>query len=140
MRARVYPDAVRRPGVLAAVAALAFLSGCAGDPDPVPSHGPIATFEVAGGETFKVELATPELVDHAERLLEGEDVSSIPLGTVVRGDPGPNEPWSWHLDPATFQFAFQTTEVCDGIPSEVEDGTVTSPDYCPWSASIVSID
>jgi hypothetical protein len=58
----------------------------------------------------------------------------------VRGDPGVNAPWTWHIDPATFSFADATTEVCDGIPSFVEDETVTSPDYCPWSAQVVAVD
>lgn len=110
------------------------LAACSAEPS-----NPVATFEVAGGETFRVELATPELVEHAEKLLAGEDVASIPNGTVVRGDPGVNEPWSWHLDPETFEFARFTTEVCDGIPSFVEDESVTSPYYCPWSATITEI-
>lgn len=100
----------------------------------------VATFEVAGDETFKVELATPELEEHARALLAGENISAIPLGTVVRDDPGVNAPWSWHLDPATLEFAFATTEVCDGIPSFVEDGTVTSDQYCPWSAEVIAVD
>ena len=112
------------------------LAGCA----PTSSaHDPIAVFEVAGGEQFKVELATPELVAHAEQLLNDEDVAAIPLGTVVRDDPGVNAPWSWHIDPATLEFADMTIEVCDGLPSYVEDGTVTSDQYCPWSAELVDI-
>jgi hypothetical protein len=109
------------------------LSGCA------PESNPIATFRVVD-ETYKIELATPELVAHAEALLAGEAVASIPNGVVVRDDPGPNAPWSWHIDPATLEFADMTIEVCDGLPSYVEDGTVTSDQYCPWSAEIVSID
>lgn len=103
------------------------------------SRNPVATFQVVG-EQYKIELATPELVAHAEALLAGEDVASIPLGRVVRDDPGPNAPWSWHIDPATLEFAEMTIEVCDGLPSYVEDETVTSPDYCPWSAEIIAID
>ena len=83
---------------------------------------------------------TPELVDHAERLLAGEPIASIPLGTVVRDDPGPNAPWSWHIDPASLEFAEITIEVCDGLPSFVEDGTVTSDQYCPWSAQVIAVD
>lgn len=62
------------------------------------------------------------------------------LGRVVRDDPGVNEPWSWHIDPESLEFAEITIEVCDGLPSHVEEGVITSPDYCPWSAEIVSID
>jgi len=124
---------VRRVAVVVMLLALA---GCApAAPQPV-----VATFEVAGDETYKVELATPELIEHAERLLAGEEVAAIPLGTVVRDDAGVNEPWSWHIDPATLEFADVTIEVCDGLPSYVEDRTVTSEQYCPWSAKIVKID
>ncbi|HEU4842314.1 MAG TPA: hypothetical protein VFT09_12750, partial [Ilumatobacteraceae bacterium] len=78
--------------------------------------------------------------DHARALLAGEEVASIPLGTVVRDDPGVNAPWSWHIDPATLEFADMTIEVCDGLPSFVEDGTVTSDQYCPWSAEVVAVE
>ncbi|SDH57831.1 BP74-related protein [Agrococcus jejuensis] len=124
------------------------------DPSAGPSDGPtvepsdapdeleppvVATFDV-GDESFRVELATPELVEQAEAVLAGTSGSTIPNGIVVRDDPSVNEPWSWHIDPATFEFAFQTTEVCDGIPSFVEDETVTSPYFCPWSARLVSLE
>ncbi len=117
------------------LASAVVLSGCVQAP-----HVPVATFEVAGVETFKVELATPELEAHARALLAGEDVAAIPLGTVVRDSPGPNAPWSWHIDPATLEFADVTIEVCDGLPSYVEDRTVTSDSYCPWSAKVVAIE
>jgi hypothetical protein len=123
---------VARAALVAAVASLA-LAGCG------PQGNPVATFDVVG-EEYKIELATPELVAHAEALLAGEDVAAIPLGRVVRDDPGPNAPWSWHIDPTSLEFAEITIEVCDGLPSYVEDETVTSPDFCPWSAEIVSID
>ena len=100
---------------------------------------PVATIQVVG-ETYKIELATPELVAHAEALLAGEEVAGIPLGRVVRDDPSVNAPWSWHIDPTTLEWADVTIEVCDGLPSYVEDGTVTSPDYCPWSAKVIAID
>lgn len=100
----------------------------------------VATFQVAGDETYKIELATPELIAHAERLLAGDQIAAIPLGTVVRDDPDVNEPWSWHIDPSTLEFADVTIEVCDGLPSHVEDGIVTSDQYCPWSAKVIAVD
>ena len=118
-----------------ATAAVLLLAGCT----PAPQH-PVATFEVAGVETYKIELITPELVKHAEQLLKGDDVAAIPLGRVVRDSPGVNKPWSWHIDPKTLEFAEITIEVCDGLPSYVEDHTVTSKDYCPWSAKVIKID
>ena len=121
--------------VVAATAAILLLAGCT----PALKH-PVATFQVAGDETYKIELITPALVKHAEELLKGEKVAAIPLGRVVRDSPGVNEPWSWHIDPKTLEFAEITIEVCDGLPSYVEDRTVTSPDYCPWSAKVIKID
>ncbi len=122
-----------RLAAAAAIVAVVTLVGC------VPQKNPVATFRVVD-ETYKIELATPELVQHARDLLAGEEVASIPNGRVVRDDPGVNAPWSWHIDPTTLEFADFTIEVCDGLPSYVEDGTVTSDQYCPWSAEIVSID
>jgi hypothetical protein len=109
-------------------------------PPTTASPYPVATFEVAGQETYKIALMTPELVEHAKGLLAGEEIAAIPLGTVVRDSPGPNAPWSWHIDPATLEFADVTIEVCDGLPSYVEDGTVTSDQYCPWSAKVIAVD
>jgi hypothetical protein len=120
--------------------AIVVLAGCADDgPDGAAPGAAVATIQVVD-ETFKVELITPELIEHAEQLLAGESVAGIPLGTVVRDDPGVNAPWSWHIDPATLEFADMTIEVCDGLPSFVEDGTVTSDQYCPWSAEVIAVD
>ena len=33
-----------------------------------------------------------------------------------------------------------TIEVCDGLPSHVEAGVVTSDQYCPWSAKVIAVD
>ncbi len=124
--------AIRMPLAAAALLAVVALTGCV-------QKNPVATFQVVD-ETYKIELTTPELQEHARDLLAGEDVSAIPNGKVVRDGGGVNVPWSWHIDPATLEFADQTTEVCDGLPSYVEDGTVTSDYYCPWSAEIIAID
>jgi hypothetical protein len=110
-------------------------TACAGPPDDVPS---VATFDVEG-QTFKIELVTPELVAHAKALLAGEEVPAIPVGRIVRDDPSVNTPWSWHIDPETVEFADFTTEVCDGLPEYVEDGTLTSDIYCPWIATVVDV-
>lgn len=125
-------------GLMAAAGAVAALSGCSPQSE-APLSRAVATFQVVD-QSYKIELATPELVEHAQKLLDGEEVSAIPVGTVVRDDPSVNEPWTWHIDPATLEFADFTTEVCDGLPEYVEDGTVTSGVYCPWSAKITAIE
>jgi hypothetical protein len=30
-------------------------------------------------------------------------------------------------------------EVCDGLPSMIEDGTITSDRYCPWNAEVIDV-
>jgi len=102
------------------------------------SGAPVATIRVVD-ETYRIELADPEALAIARQLLAGQIPPMIPDGRVVRDDPGPNAPWSWHIDPASLEWADMTTEVCDGLPSFVEDGTVTSEWYCPWSAEVVEI-
>lgn len=105
---------------------------------PSPAAPSVATFEVEGQE-FKIELDTAELVQNAQDLLDDKEAPSIPVGNIVRNDPSINTPWSWHIDPASVEFADMTTEVCDGLPEHVEDGTLTSNIYCPWGAKIVSL-
>ena len=124
-------------GLLVALAIAAVLSSLV----PASTGPTVVTFEVAGyaDETYKIELATPELIEHVKQILAGEDVALIPNGLVVRDDPGVNAPWSWHIDPASLDFADVTTEVCDGLPSYVEDGTVTSPYFCPWSTKVIDL-
>lgn len=127
-----------RPGL--SLVALLTIAACGDDGPDAAGSNPVATFQVAGGETYKIELATPELADHARRLLAGEEVAPIPNGIVVRDDPGVNAPWSWHIDPASLEFADMTTEVCDGLPSFVEEQIVTSDRYCPWLAEVIAIE
>jgi hypothetical protein len=51
-----------------------------------------------------------------------------------------NTGYSWHIDPASVEFAQSSTEVCDGRPSYVEDGSHASERFCPWSAVVVEIE
>lgn len=120
----------------------AALAGCAAPPRTDPIGAPaVATFRVAGEEEYSVELATDELVDHAIELMNGGEQGRIPNGLIVRdGDGGVNSPWTWHIDPESLEFSDFTTEVCDGLPSYVEDGTLTSDRFCPWMAEVVGIE
>lgn len=122
-------------GVLAITAMAVTLAGCG------PSGPTVATIRVAGDQTYKVELATPELIQHAQDLMNGTtEEGRIPVGLIVRDSPSVNAPWSWHIDPSSLEFADAATEVCDGLPEYVEDGTLTSDYYCPWSTEIIAID
>jgi hypothetical protein len=99
----------------------------------------IVTFKVAN-EEYRVLVIDPDNVAIVEKLLAGEEAPPIPNGIVVRGDPSVNAGWSWHIDPDSLEFADATTEVCDGRPSFVEEGTITGDHFCPWSAKVVAVE
>jgi hypothetical protein len=128
--------------VVAAVAAV-ILAACAGPSGSAASSQTAATvvvtFEVADDERFKVLLVEPADIDIARRLLADQDAPSIPNGRVIR-ETGVNTGYSWSLDPNDIEFGDVTVEVCDGLPSDVEAGTISGDRYCPWSAEVVAID
>lgn len=131
--------------VLVLLAALA-VTGCTAGSGASPSSAPsgsggsvVVTLDVVG-ETYRIELTDPADIEIARKLLAGEPAPAIPSGVVVRGDPGVNTGYSWHIDPATVEFADMAIEVCDGRPSDVEANEITSDRFCPWSAKVVAID
>jgi hypothetical protein len=99
----------------------------------------IATFQV-GDEQYRVLIIDPVQLAIARKLLAGKQAPQIPNGRIARGDGGVNQPWTWHIDPRDFEFADMTIELCDGLPSYVEDGTLTGDRFCPWSAKIVDLE
>ena len=142
---RVSPS--RTFGALALIATVVAACGGGdggGDASAAPSvvDGPaVVTFQVGDEETYQVLLTEPDDIDTARRLLAGEDAPSIPNGLVVRdGEPTVNTGYSWEIDPADFEWADVTTEVCDGLPSDVEAGVITSDRYCPWSAVVTAVE
>jgi Domain of unknown function (DUF6438) len=102
--------------------------------------GIIVTFRVADSEQYKIRLTDPADIEVARKLLDGKEAPSIPNGVVIRGSSDVNLGYSWHIDPDTVEFADVTTEVCDGLPSDVEKSLITSERYCPWSAEVIAID
>ncbi len=123
----------RSPFAVCLALSLAACSGAA----TRPTTGAIVTFNVAS-ETFRVRLTSPEQIDAAQRARAGSP-ARIPNGRLVAGTQV-NTGWSWHLEDV--EFAEVTIELCDGRPSDVErEGTSYGGGrYCPWSATIVSIE
>jgi hypothetical protein len=112
-------------------------------PSPTPSPTPRlgigeVTFRV-GEEEYRILITDVADLDIAQQLLDGEEAPGIPNGKIVRGVTSVNEGWSWSIDPATLEFADVTTEVCDGLPSYVEDGSLTGEYFCPWSAEVIDV-
>lgn len=126
--------------------ATVLLAACGDDndqPAASPSQEPgaigvVVTFSVAD-EEYRIRLTDPADIEIARKLLDGEKAPSIPNGVVIRGEPDVTTGYSWHIDPATVEFADVTIEVCDGHPSDVESGTITSDRYCPWDAQVIGI-
>lgn len=125
-------------GLFLSLCLLLILPAC-GDSTNEGNEGVIVTFEVAGSEQYKIQITDPGNIAIARDLLAGNEGPKIPNGIVVRGDAGVNEGYSWHIDPDSLEFADMTTEVCDGLPSDVENGIITSEYYCPWAAEVIAI-
>jgi hypothetical protein len=104
-----------------------------------PAGSVIVTFKVES-ETYRVLVTDADDIAIVNKLLAGDEAPGIPNGVVVRGDPSVNTGWSWHIDPATLDFADVTTEVCDGLPSFVENDEISGDRYCPWSAKVVAVE
>jgi hypothetical protein len=112
----------------------------ASNPPSGVARGVVVTFQV-GDEQYRILLVDPADIDVARRLLAGEEAPKIPNGLIVRGgDGGVNTGYSWHIDPESVEFAEFTIEVCDGLPSFVEDGSLTGDRFCPWAAEVIAID
>ena len=114
---------------------MAALAGCASDPTPAGMEFVVAVEQ----ETFVVRTTDAETMRLALENVAGGN-RRFPLGPLVRGDGGFNQPWSWHFDPDRVRLVENAIEVCDGRPSYVEghlqDFLAT---YCPWGARVVTI-
>lgn len=144
-----------RPAALWAAALAVVVAACsaAASPSPSPSAPPSANPSPSSGagavvvtirvidETYRILMTDPVDIAVARDLLAGKEGPRIPNGKVVRGDDGGvNTGYSWHIDPADVDWADVTIEVCDGKPSHVEAGTITSDRFCPWSAEVVAVE
>lgn len=110
------------------------------EPSGGSAGGVVVTFRV-GSEEYRILLTDPADIAIAEQLLAGEEAPRIPSGVIVRGgDGGVNTGYSWHIDPDTVEFAELTIELCDGLPSYVEDGSLSGDRFCPWSAEVIAIE
>lgn len=117
---------------------LMLAGGC--DSTSMAPEPPVRYAVEVSGETFVVEVNTADQVEQMEaRLASGEE--GVLSGELAAGDAGYNEPWSWHMVPATVHAPDLAIEVCDGRPSMVEDDLEywldTVERFCPWGATVV---
>ncbi len=114
-------------------------------PTASPSAGErgavVVTFLVRESEEYRILLTQPDDIELARAWFAGEEGPLIPNGLVVRGDDGGvNTGYSWHIDPDDVDLAEFTVEVCDGLPSYIEAGTLSGERFCPWTAQITAIE
>jgi hypothetical protein len=106
--------------------------------------GVLATFEV-GGERFRVWTTNPQTIHDLHELRRGTSTANLPNGRNLRG-PGRarhNAPYHWHLDPQDITMAEVAIELCDALPSYVEENVDEFVErvgrYCPWAAQLVEL-
>jgi hypothetical protein len=143
MHSRFQPAARTILPVMVLLAACSTSGGPGSDPSSPRSPSPegvVVTIRVVD-EEYRILLTDPADIAVARQLLAGAAAPGIPNGVIVRGDDGGvNTGYSWHIDPESVEFAELTVEVCDGLPSFVENGTLTGDRFCPWAAEVIAIE
>lgn len=101
----------------------------------------VAQVSVTGGDgvqRYRIHLIEDIDIADAFRSLKRQS-AAFPNGRIVRKQTEYNVGYSWHIDPKNVAFVALSMEVCDGLPSDVESGALTSDRYCPWSGRVVSM-
>jgi hypothetical protein len=107
----------------------------------LPAMGKLFGIEVSG-ERFAVRATDHETISQLADNYSGLNNMHV-TGKLARGDGGFNQPWGWHIEPATVRMAEVSIELCDGRPSMVQEGLEywlrTVGTFCPWSSKVIEI-
>jgi hypothetical protein len=91
-------------------------------------------------EQFRVRVEDPAEITRARALIASGASTNI-NGQILRGTGGFNAGYSWHLKPSSVEFVDLTIELCDGMPSYVEENVDyyvdTVKQYCPWGIKVL---
>lgn len=101
--------------------------------------------DVHGKPKFVIRLVDVDKIDHARRILNGEEVRRVHVqGTIVKEPTDYNPGWNYHLNSETIDFFEFAIEVCDASIQFVEDNldevggsTLPNSHWCPWSSRLV---
>ena len=96
-------------------------------------------------DEFVFELADPARIEHARKILRGEEKRKIHVSGIIRKQRAAYNPaWSFDLDPASISFFELAMELCDAAIRHVEEhleevGGAFLPDnrWCPWSSRLL---
>lgn len=102
-------------------------------------------FKQTGNSLFTIKLTQPEKIDHARRILSGDEKSRVHVqGIIVKEKAEYNPDWSYHLEPKTIDFFEIAIEVCDANMEYIEENldevggpTLPNNHWCPWSSKLV---
>lgn len=101
---------------------------------------------VGSREPFVIKLTDPTKIEHARRILSGEETSRTHvMGRIIKRPAPYNPAYSFHFDPNTIDFFEMAIEVCDATLSYVEDhldeacgAFLPGCFFCPWSSKLVA--
>lgn len=107
------------------------------DECPLPNNGMLAVWGI-GSEEFRTHVITEEQFQQLIELFEGVR-QGHPMGVVWYGEEY-NCGWSWHIVPISVQIVELSMEICDGLPSMIEQDVEYWVEnvrvYCPWGATL----
>ena len=98
-----------------------------------------------GRPRFVIKLVEQNKIEHARRILRGEERLRIHVqGTIVKAPAFYNPGWSFHLSPESVDFFVFAIEVCDSAIMYVEEhldevggSFLPGSHWCPWSSRLV---
>ena len=105
-----------------------------------------ACFAMTDGQSkFVIKLVDPGKIEHARRILRGEETHRVHVqGQIVKEPANYNPGWSFHLKPESIDFFEYAVEVCDATITYVEEhldevcgSTLPDCHWCPWGSSLI---
>jgi hypothetical protein len=108
--------------------------------------GAMVTIETADTASERVttwvSAADATFIDEAKRLVAAGE-KRVPTFKVLDGTDCDGR-WSFHLDPVDAAFADFTIEVCDALPSYLQQNKsewlAKDLRWCPWGGRVISVD
>ncbi|HEX8048630.1 calmodulin [Rhizobium sp.] len=96
------------------------------------------------GKEFIIELTDQEKIDHALRIISGEEQSRIHVhGRIVKRTAPYNPRFNFYMDPSTIDFFEVAIEVCDATMNYVEEhldeacgAFLPGCHWCPWDSKV----
>jgi len=96
------------------------------------------------GKEFIFEVTDSARIEHARRILSGQETMRVHVHGRIMKKPVPYNPgWSFSLDPTTIDFFEVAIEVCDSSIQYLEDhldeacgAFLPGCHWCPWASKL----